>query len=96
MGNTPFYGGGVPICPDARADRGTFDVTVVGKLPRRQLLRMLPSRLTLNEIAGELFVSVNTVKFHLRVVYRKLGVNSRDAAADIARSMSKSARTAVR
>ncbi|SDY46325.1 diacylglycerol kinase (ATP) [Amycolatopsis xylanica] len=43
VGNTPFYGGGVPICPGARPDSGTFDVTVVGKLPRRQLLRMLPS-----------------------------------------------------
>ena len=52
----------------------------------RDVLRLLPSRLTLNEIAGELFVSVNTVKFHLRVVYRKLGVNGREAAADVARS----------
>lgn len=43
IGNTPFYGGGVPICPEARADSGTFDITVVGKLSRRRLLRMLPS-----------------------------------------------------
>jgi LuxR family maltose regulon positive regulatory protein len=34
------------------------------------------------EIAGELFVSVNTVKTHVRSIYRKLGVSSRrDAVA---------------
>jgi LuxR family maltose regulon positive regulatory protein len=52
----------------------------------RDVLRLLPSRLTLTEIAKELYVSVNTVKFHLRVIYRKLGVNSREEAAAIARS----------
>jgi LuxR family maltose regulon positive regulatory protein len=52
----------------------------------RDVLRFLPSRLTLKEIAAELFVSVNTLKFHLKVIYRKLGVNSRAEAAEIARS----------
>jgi LuxR family maltose regulon positive regulatory protein len=52
----------------------------------RDVLRFLPSRLTLREIAGELYVSVNTLKFHLKVIYRKLGVNSRAEAAEIARS----------
>ena len=50
-----------------------------------EVLRMLPSRLTLREIAGELFISVNTLKFHLRVIYRKLGVGSRAEAAAVAR-----------
>jgi DNA-binding CsgD family transcriptional regulator/predicted nucleic acid-binding protein len=36
-----------------------------------------PARL--NDIAAEQFVSVNTVKAQLRSVYRKLGVNSREA-----------------
>jgi LuxR family maltose regulon positive regulatory protein len=53
----------------------------------RQVLRLLPSRLTLREIADELFVSPNTLKFHLRVIYRKLGVNSRVDAAAAARMM---------
>ena len=52
----------------------------------RDVLRFLPSRLTLKEIADELFVSVNTLKFHLKIIYRKLGVNSRAEAADVARS----------
>jgi LuxR family maltose regulon positive regulatory protein len=55
----------------------------------RDVLRFLPSRLTVREIADELYVSVNTVKFHLRVIYRKLGVNSRAEAAREARRMSK-------
>jgi LuxR family maltose regulon positive regulatory protein len=51
----------------------------------RDVLRFLPSRLTLGEIASELFISVNTLKFHLKVIYRKLGVSSRAEAADVAR-----------
>jgi diacylglycerol kinase (ATP) len=42
VGNTAWYGGGVPICPGARPDDGFFDVTVVGKATRRELLRLLP------------------------------------------------------
>jgi LuxR family maltose regulon positive regulatory protein len=53
----------------------------------RDVLRFLPSRLTVREIADELFVSVNTLKFHLKVIYRKLGVSSRAEAADAARRM---------
>jgi DNA-binding CsgD family transcriptional regulator len=46
---------------------------------RRELevLRYLPSMLTAGEIAGELFVSVNTIKAHMRSIYRKLGVSRR-------------------
>ena len=55
----------------------------------RDVLRFLPSRLTVREIADELYVSVNTLKFHLRAIYRKLGVNSRAEAAEVARTMSK-------
>ena len=42
-GNTRFYGGGIPICPDADPTDGLFDVTVVGQVSRRHLLRILPS-----------------------------------------------------
>lgn len=51
----------------------------------REVLRLLPSRLTQGEIAGELFVSRNTLKFHLRLIYRKLGARSRSDAVAIAR-----------
>jgi LuxR family maltose regulon positive regulatory protein len=51
------------------------------------VLRLLPSRLTLTEIASELYVSQNTVKFHVRAIYRKLGAVSRGEAVEAARSM---------
>jgi LuxR family maltose regulon positive regulatory protein len=53
----------------------------------RDVLRLLASRLTVREIAGELYVSPNTLKFHLKTIYRKLGVGSRAEAADVARRM---------
>ncbi|RRO18405.1 YegS/Rv2252/BmrU family lipid kinase [Saccharopolyspora rhizosphaerae] len=43
VANTSYYGGGIPICPDAVDDDGQFDVTVVGRVPRRELVRILPS-----------------------------------------------------
>ena len=49
------------------------------------VLRLLPTRLTLREIADELFISMNTLKFHLKVIYRKLGCSSRAEAAAAAR-----------
>lgn len=53
----------------------------------REVLRLLPSRLTLREISTELYVSSNTLKFHLRAIYRKLGADSRSAAVQSARQM---------
>jgi LuxR family maltose regulon positive regulatory protein len=46
------------------------------------LLRFLPTRMTNQEIADALYLSVNTVKSHLRSVYRKLDVADRDAAVE--------------
>lgn len=43
VGNLPFYGGGIPICPDAVSDDGLLDITVVGATTRRDLLTMLPT-----------------------------------------------------
>ncbi|HWD46899.1 MAG TPA: LuxR C-terminal-related transcriptional regulator [Actinomycetota bacterium] len=41
------------------------------------VLRYLPSTLSAGEIADELFVSLNTVKTHIRSIYRKLDTNRR-------------------
>lgn len=46
---------------------------------------MLPSLRSQREIADELFVSRNTVKTHLRGIYRKLGVPTRTLAVARAR-----------
>nr|WP_272918284.1 LuxR C-terminal-related transcriptional regulator [Gordonia sp. SID5947] len=51
-----------------------------------RVLSMLPSAKTAGEIAELLSVSVNTVKTHMRGVYRKLGVGSRRDAVIAARS----------
>ena len=51
-------------------------------LSERELvvLRFLPTLMSNAEIAGEMFVSVNTVKTHLKHIYRKLDVSERREA----------------
>jgi LuxR family maltose regulon positive regulatory protein len=48
-------------------------------LSKRELevIRYLPTHLSNAQIASRLYVSVNTLKTHLRTIYRKLGVTSR-------------------
>ncbi|MGV9412017.1 YegS/Rv2252/BmrU family lipid kinase [Nocardia sp. NPDC003693] len=43
VGNTRTYGGGMLIAPDAVIDDGLLDLTVVGKMSRLDLLRLLPA-----------------------------------------------------
>jgi LuxR family maltose regulon positive regulatory protein len=50
-----------------------------------EVLRFLPTVLTASEIAAELNVSVNTVKAHLRSIYRKLEASRRREAVVSAR-----------
>ncbi|HEX3361842.1 MAG TPA: LuxR C-terminal-related transcriptional regulator [Solirubrobacterales bacterium] len=50
-----------------------------------RVLGYLPTNLTRPEIAGELFVSLNTVNTHIRNIYAKLGVNGRSDAVAAAR-----------
>jgi ATP/maltotriose-dependent transcriptional regulator MalT len=54
-------------------------------LREREVLGYAPSMLSAAEIGAELFVSVNTVKAHLRSIYRILGVSRRRDAVDEAR-----------
>jgi LuxR family maltose regulon positive regulatory protein len=53
----------------------------------RQVLGYMPTIMSNGEIAGELYVSVNTVKTHMRSIYRKLGVENRRAAVARAREL---------
>ncbi len=56
--------------------------------PREQaVLRYLPTMMSNTEIAGELFVTGNTVKTHLKSIYRKLGVARRRDAVERARAL---------
>ena len=52
-----------------------------------RVLRYLPTNLTAPEIAGELSVSRNTVKTHMRNVYAKLGTHRRAEAVAHARDL---------
>jgi len=49
------------------------------------ILRMLPAPGSLRELAADLFVAPNTLKTHLRAIYRKLGAESREEAVIRAR-----------
>jgi LuxR family maltose regulon positive regulatory protein len=51
------------------------------------VLRYLASRMTNQEIATEIFVSTNTLKTHVKRIYRKLGVSSRTEAITEARRL---------
>ena len=53
----------------------------------RGVLLLLPTMMSNKEIADELFVSVNTVKVHLRGLYRKIGVSNRRDAVVRARAL---------
>jgi LuxR family maltose regulon positive regulatory protein len=52
-----------------------------------RVLRYLPTNLSGPEIASELYVSVNTVKTHVRNVYTKLGTHRRAEAVTRARAL---------
>jgi ATP/maltotriose-dependent transcriptional regulator MalT len=56
--------------------------TLIEPLSDRELtvLRYLASKLNGTEIADTLYVSVNTVRSHIKAIYRKLGVNNRAEA----------------
>jgi LuxR family transcriptional regulator, maltose regulon positive regulatory protein len=52
-----------------------------------RVLRYLPTRLSAPEIADELYLSVNTVKTHMRHLYDKLGAHRRHEAVEQARAL---------
>jgi LuxR family maltose regulon positive regulatory protein len=52
-----------------------------------RVLRYLPTKLSVPEIAGELYLSVNTVKTHMRHLYDKLGAHRRHEAVEQARAL---------
>ncbi len=71
--------GGRPAAPAA---------LVVPLSEREQVvLRYLSSRLSAGEIADELYVSLNTVKTHIKSIYRKLDTNRRWDAVKRARQL---------
>lgn len=52
-----------------------------------EVLRLLAGGSTRPQMADSLYVSINTIKSHVRSIYRKLGVSSREEAVEAARRL---------
>ncbi len=65
-------------------DRGTSHERLIEPLTdrEREVLALLPTRLTNAEMATQLYVSVNTLKTHVRHIYVKLNADGRDEAVE--------------
>ena len=61
-----------------RRDPSTLDELTPQEL---QIALLLAEQKTTREAAAALFLSPKTIEYHLRSVYRKLGLNSREALA---------------
>lgn len=75
--------------PAERA-RNAFSPDGLGEILSRQeerILRLLGEGLSNEEISQELVVSINTVKTHVKSIYRKLQVGNRRAARQAARKL---------
>lgn len=75
--------------PTAAAPNGAPAAELHELLTERELevVRLLPSHLTYKGMAEVLFVSPNTIKAHLKSIYRKLGAEDRADAVGAARSL---------
>ena len=74
----PLLNGRAPTLDARAAGQGQL----VEQLTDRELaiLAYLPGRARNHDIAAALYISINTLKSHLRSIYRKLGVTDRDEA----------------
>jgi LuxR family maltose regulon positive regulatory protein len=52
-----------------------------------RVLAELPEEMSLSQIAHAIYLSRNTVKTHVRSIYRKLGVGSREEAVEVGRDL---------
>ncbi|MBP7164714.1 MAG: helix-turn-helix transcriptional regulator [Firmicutes bacterium] len=90
-GNFPGWKGGSPGAAGAawvRADSGMGKdlpeedepAAVRLTVTETHVMRLLAEGKTNRAIAREMFISINTVKTHVRAIFQKLGVNSRGCA----------------
>ncbi|MEJ2737414.1 MAG: LuxR C-terminal-related transcriptional regulator [Anaerolineae bacterium] len=73
--------------PDLRA--GIEPAALIEPLTDRELdvLRLMAEGLKYKEIAERLFISLNTVRSHVKAIYGKLHVNNRTQAVELARQL---------
>jgi diacylglycerol kinase (ATP) len=65
VGNIPYYGGGIPVCPAADPTDGLFDVTLLRRARRLDLVKMLPGLRTGNHVHHPLVTTSRTRKIRL-------------------------------
>ncbi len=76
----------LPAAPDAPNQAAAVVVEPLSER-EREVLRHVSGMLTTAEVACELYISVNTVKTHLRSIYRKLAATHRGEAVRRARQL---------
>jgi len=74
-GRSVLAGWGPRTTPARDAGLGTLSAR------QREVLRLVVAGYSNAQIAAELVISVNTVKFHVRTIFRELGIRSRVDAA---------------
>jgi LuxR family maltose regulon positive regulatory protein len=82
-GDSPPADSGGPGRPAASAGRLREPLSQA----ETRVLRYLPTSLSVAEIAGQLCLSVNTVRMRMRHLYAKLGVHRRHEAVEQARGL---------
>jgi LuxR family maltose regulon positive regulatory protein len=89
-GVRPFRMLATQLLERMRTDGTASSAEAVERLTDRELtvLRYLPTMMSNSEIAAEMYFSVNTVKTHLKSIYRKLEVTRRREAVERARVLS--------
>lgn len=68
------------------ASSSTFQIEPLSQQEVR-VLRLLVAGLSNAAVAQELVVSTNTIKTHVKSIYRKLNVNSREEAREVAHEL---------
>ncbi len=76
---------GLAVAPRRKAEAPPPLEPLTGR--EREILQLLSSGASNHEIAGRVFVSENTIKFHLKNIYAKLAVQGRFQAIAAARSL---------
>lgn len=79
----------VPLSPAIPHPQSYTQDTLVEPLTEREIevLRMLPSHLSIPEIANELYVAISTVRSHIKSIYSKLDAHSRGEAIGKAKDL---------